>query len=103
MEARELRSLIERLSRRETGRLVGALTRVLGASALSLAEDCVQDAFVAALSTWTERGVPDNPFAWLLTTARNRALDRLRRHAMMSALEPKVGEWLEHLNRPADD
>ena len=99
----ELRALVDRLSRRETGRLVGALTRALGASALSLAEDCVQDAFVAALNTWGERGVPDNPFAWLLTTARNRGLDRLRRHAMMSALEPKVGEWIEHLQAPAKD
>lgn len=99
----DLRVLVDRLSRRETGRLVGALTRTLGASALSLAEDCVQDAFVAALSTWGERGVPDNPFAWLLTTARNRGLDRLRRHAMMSALEPKLGEWIEHLQAPAKD
>ncbi len=101
MAREELRALVDRLSRRETGRLVGALTRTLGASALSLAEDCVQDAFVAALNTWGERGVPDNPFAWLLTTARNRGLDRLRRHAMMSALEPKVGEWIEHLQAPA--
>ena len=98
----ELRSLIDRLSRRESGRLVGALTRTLGAAGLSFAEDCVQDAFVAALDTWGERGVPNNPFAWLLTTARNRALDRLRRHAMMSALEPQVTEWIEHLQSPAD-
>lgn len=98
----ELRSLIDRLSRREFGRLVGALTRALGASGLSLAEDCVQDAFVAALDTWGTRGTPSNPFAWLLTTARNRALDRLRRHAMMSALEPRIGEWIEHLQAPAD-
>lgn len=102
-EARaELRSLIDRLSRRESGRLVGALTRTLGAAGLSFAEDCVQDAFVSALDTWGERGVPDNPFAWLMTTARNRALDRLRRHAMMSALEPKVSEWIEHLQAPAE-
>lgn len=97
----DLRSLIDRLSRRETGRLVGALARTLGASGLSIAEDCVQDAFVSALDTWAERGVPSNPFAWLLTTARNRALDRLRRHAMMSALEPRVTEWIEHLQAPA--
>lgn len=98
----EIRSLIERLSRRESGRLVGALTRTLGASGLSLAEDCVQDAFLAAFETWRLRGVPDNPFAWLLTTARNRALDRLRRHAMMSALEPKVTDWIEHLRAAPD-
>jgi RNA polymerase sigma-70 factor (ECF subfamily) len=98
----DLRSLIDRLSRRESGRLVGALTRTLGAAGLSFAEDCVQDAFVAALDTWAARGVPSNPFAWLLTTARNRALDRLRRHAMTSALEPRVTEWIEHLQAPAD-
>lgn len=101
--AEDLRALIDRLSRRETGRLIGALARGLGGSALSLAEDCVQDAFVAALDTWGARGVPSNPFAWLLTTARNRALDRLRRHAMMSALEPKLGEWIEHLKAPGGD
>jgi RNA polymerase sigma-70 factor (ECF subfamily) len=84
--------------------LIGALGRALGASALSLAEDCVQDAFLAALETWGERGVPDNPFAWLLATARNRALDKLRRHAMMSALEPRLTDWIERLQaaRPAD-
>jgi RNA polymerase sigma-70 factor (ECF subfamily) len=82
--------------------LVGALTRTLGAAGLSFAEDCVQDAFVSALDTWATRGVPNNPFAWLLTTARNRALDRLRRHAMMSALEPRLTEWVEHLQSPAD-
>lgn len=98
----EIRSLIERLSRRESGRLVGALTRTLGASGLSLAEDCVQDAFLAAFETWGVRGVPENPFAWLVTTARNRALDRLRRHAMMSALEPKVTDWIEHLRAAPD-
>jgi RNA polymerase sigma-70 factor, ECF subfamily len=98
----ELRLTIDRLSRRESGRLVGALTRTLGAAGLSFAEDCVQDAFVAALDTWAARGVPNNPFAWLLTTARNRALDRLRRHAMMSALEPRVTQWIEHLQAPVD-
>jgi RNA polymerase sigma-70 factor, ECF subfamily len=46
--------------------------------------------------------VPANPFAWLLTAARNRGLDRLRRHAMMSALEPRLTEWIEHLQTPAD-
>jgi RNA polymerase sigma factor (sigma-70 family) len=99
----DLHVLIDRLSRRESGRLVGALTRTFGAQGLSFAEDCAQDAFVAALDTWGERGVPDNPFAWLLTTARNRALDRLRRNAMIGALEPKVVEWIEHLRAPAPE
>ncbi len=44
-----------------------------------LAEEAVQDAFISALETWPERGVPDNPGAWITTTARNRAIDRIRR------------------------
>ncbi|MDQ3543904.1 MAG: RNA polymerase subunit sigma-24, partial [Actinomycetota bacterium] len=45
---------------------------------LDLAEDCLQDAFVAAAKTWPDRGTPSNPAAWLLTTARRRAIDVLR-------------------------
>jgi RNA polymerase sigma-70 factor (ECF subfamily) len=99
----DLNALIDRLSRRESGRLIGALMRAFGAQGLSFAEDCVQDAFLTALATWAERGVPDAPFAWLLTAARHRALDRLRRNAMIGALEPKVVAWIEHLQAPATD
>jgi RNA polymerase sigma-70 factor, ECF subfamily len=63
--------------RREWAFVLAATVRVAGD--LDLAEECVQDAFVAALAAWRERGVPDNPGAWLTTTARRRALDVLRR------------------------
>ncbi len=63
--------------RRERGRSVATLIRVLGD--FDLAEDAVQEAFLTALATWPERGVPENPGAWITTTARNRAIDRLRR------------------------
>jgi len=56
---------------------VATLIRVLGD--FDLAEDAVQEAFAAALETWPRRGIPDNPGAWITTTARNRAIDRLRR------------------------
>jgi DNA-directed RNA polymerase specialized sigma24 family protein len=69
----------EHLFRREAGRIVSALTRIFGVHNLALAEDVVQDAFCRALEVWHIRGVPDNPSAWLMTTARNRALDVLRR------------------------
>ena len=63
--------------REEAGRLTGALVRVLGN--FDLAEEVVQDSLVAALEKWPEQGIPDNPGAWLMTTARRRAIDLLRR------------------------
>ena len=63
--------------REEAGRLTAALVRSLGD--FDLAEECVQDALVAALEHWPKEGVPDNPGAWLMTTARRKGIDRLRR------------------------
>ena len=59
--------------------MVAALTRIFGVQNLALAEDVVQDAFCRALEVWKYRGVPDNPQAWLMATAKNRALDAIRR------------------------
>jgi len=69
--------IVDRLFREEQGRAVATLIRVTGD--FDLAEEAVQDAFISALETWPLRGVPDNPGAWITTTARNRAIDRLRR------------------------
>jgi RNA polymerase sigma-70 factor, ECF subfamily len=69
--------LVDRLFREEQGRAVATLIRVLGD--FDLAEEAVQDAFIAALEIWPDRGIPSNPGAWITTTARNRAIDRLRR------------------------
>jgi RNA polymerase sigma factor (sigma-70 family) len=69
----------EHLYRRESGRMVGAMTRVFGVHNLDLAEDVVQEAFCRALETWSQRGPPANPQAWLMMTAKNCALDVLRR------------------------
>jgi RNA polymerase sigma-70 factor (ECF subfamily) len=69
--------------RAESPRIVGALTRLLGD--LSLAEDAASDAFAAALEAWPRTGVPDNPGAWLTTTARHRAIDALRRERVLAA------------------
>jgi RNA polymerase sigma-70 factor (ECF subfamily) len=69
---------VARVFRAEHGRAVAVLTRVLGD--LDLAEDAVQDAFVTALEKW-RAGLPPSPAGWILTTARNRAIDRLRREA----------------------
>ena len=69
--------VVDRLFRRESGRAVATLIRAIGD--FDLAEEAVQDAFVTALERWPADGVPDNPAAWITTTARNRAIDRLRR------------------------
>jgi RNA polymerase sigma-70 factor (ECF subfamily) len=72
-------SEIERVFREEYGRAVAVLVRSFGD--IDLAEEAVQDAFAAALQKWTATGVPPSPAAWIITTARNRAIDRLRREA----------------------
>jgi RNA polymerase sigma-70 factor, ECF subfamily len=68
---------VERAFREGSGRAVAALIRAT--RDFDLAEEAVQDAFETAIRTWPERGVPDNPEAWIVTTARNRAIDKLRR------------------------
>jgi RNA polymerase sigma factor (sigma-70 family) len=70
---------LEAVLREERGRLTAALVRILGD--WDLAEELVQDAAVSALEHWPTDGVPDNPGAWLMTAARRKAVDRLRRHA----------------------
>lgn len=74
--------VVDRLFREEQGRAIATLIRVLGD--FDLAEEAVQDAFIAAIETWPARGVPDNPGAWITTTARNRAIDRLRRRTRLT-------------------
>ncbi|GAA1570947.1 RNA polymerase sigma factor [Kribbella sancticallisti] len=69
--------IIERAFREAHGQAVATLTRVFGD--ISLAEDAVQDAFVTAVQRWPRDGVPDNPAGWIITTARNRAVDVVRR------------------------
>jgi RNA polymerase sigma-70 factor, ECF subfamily len=70
---------VGRIFRDESGRSVAALIRVLGD--IDLAEDAVQDAFAVALGRWPTEGLPPNPGGWITTTARNRAIDRLRRES----------------------
>jgi RNA polymerase sigma-70 factor (ECF subfamily) len=69
---------VEAVFREEWGRAVAILARVLGGD-LELAEDSVQDAFATALERWPREGEPQNPAAWIVTAARNRAIDRIRR------------------------
>src|SRR5262249_45464438 len=72
-------SAIERVFREEYGRAVAVLVRVFGD--IDVAEEAVQDAFTTALERWPATGPPPSPAGWIITTARNRAIDRLRREA----------------------
>ena len=85
----------EHLFRHESGRMVAALTRIFGVHNLTLAEDVVQDAFCRALETWKLRGVPDNPSAWLMKTAKNRAIDVLRRERRARTFDPELEQLFE--------
>ena len=87
--------LEEHLFRREAGRITAALTRLFGIHNLAMAEDVVQDAFCRALEVWKFRGVPENPAAWLMATAKNRALDVLRRERTARTYAPELARLLE--------
>ncbi len=89
--------MVERLFRRESGRAVATLIRILGD--IDLAEEAVQDAWAVALERWPRDGLPDNPGAWIVRTARNGAIDRLRRERRY---QDKLRE-LEALGRPGPD
>ncbi len=83
--------LDDQFFRREFGRLVAALTRHFGMRNLALAEDAAQDAFSKAVEVWKYRGVPENPSAWLMTTAKNRALDILRHQRVSRTANVEIG------------
>jgi RNA polymerase sigma-70 factor (ECF subfamily) len=85
----------EHLFRRESGRMVAALTRIFGVHNLALAEDVVQDAFCRALEVWKVTGIPANPSGWLMTTAKNRALDVLRRERTARTFAPEIGRLVD--------
>jgi RNA polymerase sigma-70 factor, ECF subfamily len=79
---------IERVFRAEYGRAVAVLTRVFGD--IDLAEESVQDAFSVAAERWPAAGLPPSPAGWIITTARNRAIDRLRREASRDARQAEA-------------
>jgi RNA polymerase sigma factor (sigma-70 family) len=83
------------LFRHESGRMVVALTRLFGMHNLALAEDVVQDAFCRAIEVWKFGGVPANPSAWLMATAKHRAVDILRRERTARTYEPELTRMIE--------
>lgn len=93
----DVHGLVDHLFRHSAGQMVATLTRVFGPAHLSLAEEVVQEALVAAMQQWAIRGVPDKPRAWLFQVARNRALDQLRRQTSFKGKEQDIAAALSEV------
>jgi RNA polymerase sigma factor (sigma-70 family) len=86
-------SAIEAVWRTEAAKIIASVARMV--RDVGLAEDLAQEALVSALEHWPASGVPNNPGAWLMATAKNRALDQLRRHKMLAAKHEQIGHELD--------
>ena len=93
MTATDTHRSIEAIWRIESARIIAGLARML--RDVGLAEELAQDALVTALEQWPQTGVPDNPGAWLMTTAKHRAIDRLRRRQLMERKHEEIARELE--------
>ncbi len=93
MPATDINRTIDAVWRMESARLIAGLTRMV--RDVGQAEDLAQDALVAALERWPSTGIPDNPGAWLMATAKHRAIDTLRRGKMLDRKHVEVGHELE--------
>jgi RNA polymerase sigma-70 factor (ECF subfamily) len=98
----QLRRTLETLYRSESGRVLATLVRLLGD--LDLAEESMHEAFAAALESWPQTGIPDNPRPWLISTARFKAIDGIRRRARFDAAQPDLALYLEtRINETAQE
>jgi RNA polymerase sigma-70 factor (ECF subfamily) len=99
----ELSRTIETIYRSESGRILATLVRLLGD--LDVAEEAMHEAFAAALDTWPQTGVPDNPRPWLISTARFKAIDGMRRRARFDSAQKDLELYLEARinNAPHED
>jgi RNA polymerase sigma-70 factor (ECF subfamily) len=89
-----VQELVEHLFRHQAGQMLAMLTHILGLENIDLAEEAVQEALLQALRQWPFQGVPDNPRAWLVRTAHNRALDVLRRRTSIRRKHQELSEKL---------
>src|SRR4029079_18943957 len=89
----QLSSTIESLYRSESGRVLATLVRLLGD--LDLAEEAMHEAFAAALESWPQTGIPDKPRPWLISTARFKAIDAIRRRARFDGAQKDLVAQME--------
>src|SRR2546427_5433257 len=93
MGRQKVAETIEAVWRIESARLIAGLARIVGD--IGVAEDLARDALVAALERWPESGVPNNPGAWLMATAKHRAIDHVRRGKVVERKHQELGPELE--------
>src|SRR5580693_8454602 len=96
----QIRELLDSLYRVDSGRILATLIRLLGD--FDLAEEAMHEAFAAALSVWPKSGVPNNPRPWLISTARFKAIDTLRRRARFDASQGELVRYLEAQSSSAE-
>ena len=101
MTATDVHGTIHAIWRIESAKVIAGLARVL--RDVGLAEELAQDALVVALETWPQSGIPENPAAWLMTTARRRGIDELRRHQRLERKHDELGHELERLQEARVD
>ena len=101
MAAPDIHRTIDAVWRIESARLIAGLARMV--RDVGLAEELAQDALVAALERWPETGVPDNPGAWLMATARHRAIDQLRRRQLLARKHEELGHEIDARERTVPD
>jgi len=87
--------LVDHLFRHESGKMIAALSKLLGLQNLETANDIVQDSLLQAMNTWRFKGIPDNPSAWLYRVAKNRAIDFLRREKKFRNISPQYSYLLQ--------
>ena len=85
-DRKQINAVVEHLFRHEYGKLVSTLVRAVGISKLDDVEDIVQDSLMAAMTGWSFRGVPENPTGWLITVAKNKMVDKMRRRSFAAKL-----------------
>lgn len=99
---RQVHDVVEHLFRHQAGQMLATLTHIFGLEHLDLAEEVVQEALLQALRQWPLQGVPDNPRAWLIQAARNKALDVLRRRSSLHRKQSELEERLRASRSPAE-
>lgn len=99
LEPHTANNLVDHLFRNESGKMTAILTRIFGFQHSNLVEDIIQETFLSALKTWPMKGQPDNPSAWLMQVAKNKAINAIKRNNRMGELSPDTIQESDQIDR----
>jgi RNA polymerase sigma-70 factor (ECF subfamily) len=94
-QKKNVNQIVDHLFRRESGKMIAVLSRLLGLQNIEVAQDIVQDTLLQAMTTWSYKVIPDNPSAWLYRVAKNKAIDLLRKEKTIRELNPQYRYLLQ--------